>query len=145
MILSGTEIIRQRELGRIQIDPFAPNQVNPNSYNFRLGATIMSYINEVLDPRIPQPVSTETIPESGMLLYPNKIYLGHTEEIMGSDHFVPCIRGRSSTARMGLFVHCNRRSHRHRFTQSMDASTTCGTTFTNIARDVDRSSYILVR
>ena len=28
-----------------------------------------------------------------------------TEEVMGSDRFVPIIHGRSSTARMGLFVH----------------------------------------
>lgn len=36
---------------------------------------------------------------------PEMIYLGHTREVMGSDHYVPIIRGRSSTARLGLFIH----------------------------------------
>ena len=33
MILSGLEIARQIELGTIQIDPFDPVRLNPNSYN----------------------------------------------------------------------------------------------------------------
>ena len=39
------------------------------------------------------------------MLYPNKIYLGFTTEIIGSDNYVPIITGRSSTGRLGLFVH----------------------------------------
>jgi dCTP deaminase len=105
MILTGPEIERQRALGRIQIDPFAVDQINPNSYNFRLGNTISTYVNDVLDPRVRQDVVTEEISSAGILLSPKKIYLGHTLEVMGSDFFVPIIRGRSSTARMGLFVH----------------------------------------
>lgn len=31
--------------------------------------------------------------------------MGHTLEVMGSDHYVPIIRARSSVARLGLFVH----------------------------------------
>lgn len=40
MILRGKEIDRERQLGRITIEPFTPEQVNPNSYNFRLGGTM---------------------------------------------------------------------------------------------------------
>lgn len=105
MILTGPEITKQRSLGRIKIDPFAENQLNPNSYNFRLGRTIKWYKNRVLDVKVKQETETTTITESGFVLEPTRIYLGHTEEKMGSDHYVPIIRGRSSTARIGLFVH----------------------------------------
>ena len=43
--------------------------------------------------------------DAGFLLERDRIYLGHTLEVMGSDTFVPIIRGRSSTARLGLFIH----------------------------------------
>ena len=39
-----------------------------------------------------------------MVLEVNKVYLGFTKEIIGSDHYVPIITGRSSTGRLGLFV-----------------------------------------
>ena len=105
MILTGPEILRQQALGRIQIDPFRPDQINPNSYNFRLGSILKQYVNTELDARIRQQVEILEIPSQGFVLQPDRIYLGHTEEIMGSDHYVPIIRGRSSTARIGLFVH----------------------------------------
>lgn len=105
MILTGPEITKQHSLGRIKIDPFSANQLNPNSYNFRLGRTIKWYKNRELDVKVKQEVETFSIPDSGMVLEPARIYLGHTEEIMGSNHYVPIIRGRSSTARIGLFVH----------------------------------------
>lgn len=105
MILTGPEIASQRERGRIQIDPFDDQRVNPNSYNFALGGKILTYKNKIIDPKQQQPVNETTIPDDGLVLYPDRIYLGHTQEIMGSDYYVPIIKGRSSTARMGLFVH----------------------------------------
>ncbi len=105
MILTGNEIKQQIDEGRIKIDPFNENQLNPNSYDFRLGDTLKYYTNEILDPKIKQPVKEVRIPESGFVLSPGRIYLGHTFEIMGSDFYVPIIRGRSSTARLGLFIH----------------------------------------
>lgn len=105
MILTGTEILRQVGLGRIQIDPFSENRLNPNSYNFRLGRTIKTYRAETLDVRIKQEVDVHNLSDEGMILSPGRIYLGHTVETMGSDYYVPIIKGRSSTARLGLFVH----------------------------------------
>ncbi|PZG45878.1 dCTP deaminase [Spongiactinospora gelatinilytica] len=105
MILTGAEITRQHEQGRITIDPFATGQVNPNSYNFRLGPTIKTYTSDILDVARPNPVRTLTIGANGLVLQPDRIYLGHTVEVMGSDHYVPIIRARSSVARLGLFVH----------------------------------------
>ncbi|NKY28233.1 dCTP deaminase [Nocardia gamkensis] len=105
MILTGSEIARQRDLGRIEIKPFSAGQINPNSYDFRLGSIIKTYTDYVLDSRRRNPTSMISIPDSGLVLNPGRIYLGHTLEIMGSDHYVPIIRAKSSTARLGLFVH----------------------------------------
>lgn len=105
MILTGPEIIHQVELNRIKITPFDISQINPNSYNFRLGDRIKYYVSHVLDPKVKQEVEEVQIDQNGYLLEPGKIFLGHTQEIMGSDYYVPIIRGRSSTARLGLFVH----------------------------------------
>lgn len=105
MILTGHEIEKQVKAGRIKIDPFNPKSLNPNSYNFRMGDKIKYYINTILDPKIKQEVEETIIGSEGLVLQPNKIYLGHTLEIMGSDYYVPVIRGRSSTARLGLFIH----------------------------------------
>jgi dCTP deaminase len=105
MILTGTEIARQHELGRIHIDPFDERQLNPNSYNFRLGPLLKTYTPEVLDVARPNAVAETVLPEDGMVLSPDRIYLGHTVETMGSDHYVPIIRARSGIARLGLFVH----------------------------------------
>lgn len=105
MILTGNEIERQINLGKIRIDPFYKRNLNPNSYDFSLGPKLKFYKNLVLDPKEKQPVNEVEISEDGYVLEPGRIYLGHTNETMGSKYFVPIIRGRSSTARLGLFIH----------------------------------------
>lgn len=105
MILSGSKIKEEVGKGNIIIEPFNPEQINPNSYNFSLGETIKVYKNKLLDAKKNNEVETIIIPKAGLLLKPNRIYLGHTKEKMGSKKYVPIIRGRSSTGRLGLFVH----------------------------------------
>lgn len=105
MILTGEEIKKEYELGRIRISPFSSDQINPNSYDFRLGNVIKTYKNNILDPKVKQETNSVIIDENGLTLFPDKIYLGHTFETMGSDFYVPIIRAKSSIARLGLFVH----------------------------------------
>jgi dCTP deaminase len=105
MILTGNEILRQVRLGRIQISPFDERRINPNSYNFRLGNILKVYRERVLDVRKRNEVEELKLSGEGLILQPDKIYLGHTVEVMGSDFFVPIIRARSSIARLGLFIH----------------------------------------
>ena len=105
MILTGSEIKQRVELGEIVITPFDENQLNPNSYNFRLGDYLFVYKNNILDTRVQQPTERIDIPEEGLLIEPDKVYLGFIKEKMGSNYFVPIINGRSSTGRLGLFVH----------------------------------------
>jgi dCTP deaminase len=105
MILTGPQIELERRNGRLHISPWTPAHVSPNSYDFRLGDTLLAYRNYVLDCRKKNPTETLTIPEEGLVLHAGRIYLGHTIEVMGSEHYVPIIRGRSSVARLGLFIH----------------------------------------
>ena len=82
MILSGKEIKRQLGTG-IHIEPFQEKLLNPNSYNLRLFEELLVYDNPVLDMKTPNPTSRITIPEEGLLLEPNKLYLGRTIEALG--------------------------------------------------------------
>jgi dCTP deaminase len=104
MILSGREI-RNKLGSEIIIDPFNPDQLNPNSYNLRLHQDLLVYDNSVLDMRTPNPASKVSIPEDGILLESNKLYLGRTQEYTATDGLVPMLEGRSSIGRLGLFVH----------------------------------------
>lgn len=104
MILSGTEIKKQVDKNKITIFPFDENCVNPNSYNVELGEFLKVYQDDVLDSKKQLKTKTIKIPKQGIVLEPNKIYLGCTKEVIGSDYFVPTITGRSSSGRLGLFV-----------------------------------------
>lgn len=104
MILSGKEI--QRHMGKdIVIRPFDPKRLNPNSYNLSLHNELLVYENRLLDMKVPNPVKTLTIPESGLVLEPDKLYLGRTNEFTQTNRFVPMLEGRSSVGRLGLFIH----------------------------------------
>lgn len=104
MILTGPEITAAAGDGRITISPFSSEQVNPNSYNVRLGDTLLTYESGVIDAYEPHPTRTHVIDESGFVLQPDQLYLGHTVERVGSDVYVPLLFGRSSVGRLGLFV-----------------------------------------
>jgi dCTP deaminase len=104
MILSGRQI--RNHLGsEIAIDPFNPEQLNPNSYNLRLHDELVVYDAPVLDMRAENPVSRLRIPPEGLELEPDRLYLGRTLEYTATDGFVPMLEGRSSIGRLGLFVH----------------------------------------
>jgi dCTP deaminase len=104
MILSGREILRH--MGKeIMIEPFDASRVNPNSYNLSLAGELLVYENDVLDMKTQNPTKKIVIPESGLLLEPNKLYLGRTNEFTKTEKFVPMLEGRSSTGRLGLFIH----------------------------------------
>lgn len=106
MILSGLEIVRQIGLGNISIQPFNASQVNPNSYNLTLDNYLLVYKDAIIDSR---KKNLETyrieIPETGLLLEPNRLYLGKTVEWTEVKCFVPRIEGRSSLGRIGFESH----------------------------------------
>jgi dCTP deaminase len=104
MILTGSEIKKQVEHGMIVIDPFEEEQINPNSYNYRLGDDY-SQVPELLSlGHSDQDESFQRIPEDGLQLEPGIIYLANTYETIGSSKYVTLLIGRSSVARLGLFL-----------------------------------------
>lgn len=101
MILTGCKIEEELKAGNIRIEPFSEDQINPNSYNYRLGSTLKVF--DYFDGN--KSVFKEiTIPESGYILEPKKMYLGHTKEIIGSSKYAMSLIGRSSLGRYGLFL-----------------------------------------
>ncbi|HMO14382.1 MAG TPA: dCTP deaminase [Pirellulaceae bacterium] len=104
MILSGEEIY-QRLGSDIVIDPYDHRNINPNSYNLTLHPDVMVYEEVVLDMKKCNRVRRFKIPEEGMTLEPNRLYLGRTVERTETHNLVPMIEGRSSIGRLGLFVH----------------------------------------
>ncbi|MBS9768201.1 MAG: dCTP deaminase [Flavobacteriaceae bacterium] len=104
MILSGKEI--EKRLGTdIIIEPYAPTQINPNSYNLKLANELLVYNEPVLDMKQKHTATKLTIPEEGLILEPNRLYLGRTVEYTETHNLVPMLEGRSSIGRLGLFIH----------------------------------------
>jgi dCTP deaminase len=106
MVLSGEEI-KARQGADIRITPFCEECLNPNSYNLTLHNELLVYEEVVLDVKQPNRFRRINIPDEGMILSPGQIYLGRTVEHTETHNLVPMIEGRSSIARLGLFVHCS--------------------------------------
>lgn len=104
MILSGIEISKLIDK-EIFIDPFRPEQLNPNSYNLRLHPELLVYQEPVLDMKRDNPTQRMTIPSEGLVLEPGRLYLGSTVESIYTKHYVPMLEGRSSIGRLGIVVH----------------------------------------
>ena len=99
MILTRAAILENVRAGRITIDPFEPQCLNPNSYNYHLGGTLVRVATSSMsaEERI-------LIPAHGYRLEPRQIYLGSTQERIGSETFAMNLLGRSSLGRLGLFL-----------------------------------------
>lgn len=87
------------------IEPFTETQLNPNSYNLKLHNELLVYTEDVLDMKKENGFERITIPEEGLVLEPNRLYLGRTMEYTRTLNAVPMLEGRSSIGRLGLFVH----------------------------------------
>jgi dCTP deaminase len=129
MILSGNEIRRQVQEGRIEITPFRPDHINPASVDLTLGDEIGVYANWVEVPFLQSPNFVEDgrgfrardrvfdikeepyllkykiSPEKGWVLRPGIGYLAHTAERVNTDFFVPILDGKSSIGRLFVKIH----------------------------------------
>lgn len=104
MILSGLEIEKRIDKD-ISIVPFNITQLHSNSYNLKLHNELLIYSDPILDMKKPNSTILINIPEDGLILYPNKLYLGRTLEYTETHNLVPMLEGRSSIGRLGIFVH----------------------------------------
>jgi dCTP deaminase len=104
VILTGSEIHREVLAGRIHIDDFDPQRLEPNSYGFRLAPEIITYSDDVLDVRSPVTARTTVIGDEGMLLQPGRFYLGGTMEGMGSPHYAATLYACRSVSTLGVWI-----------------------------------------
>ncbi len=105
MILSDTRILEEIEKGTIKIEPYKRECLGSNSYDVHLGKHLATYKNDELDARQHNEIEHFEIPEEGIVLYPNKFYLGVTEEYTETFAHVPFLEGKSSTGRLGIDIH----------------------------------------
>jgi dCTP deaminase len=112
MILSDRDIRAEIDAGRIVIDPFVPDAIQPSSVDLHLGNRFRVFRNNrtaVIDPREEQPELTELVEIGGdepFVLHPNEFVLGATyERVTLPDDLVARLEGRSSLGRLGLLIH----------------------------------------
>jgi dCTP deaminase len=112
MILSDRDIRAQIEAGRIVIEPFTPESVQPSSVDLHLANRFRVFRNSrypYIDVRIEQPELTELVEISGddpFILHPGEFVLGSTlEKVALPDDLVARLEGKSSLGRLGLLIH----------------------------------------
>ncbi len=112
MILSDRDIRAEIDAGRIVIDPYRPDAVQPSSIDLHLGNRFRVFRNNrtaVIDPREEQPELTELVEIVGdepFVLHPGEFVLGATfERVALPDDLVARLEGRSSLGRLGLLIH----------------------------------------
>ena len=105
MILSDREILAGVDAGQIVIEPYDRACLGTNSYDVHLGATLATYDDDVLDARKHNAISYHEIPEEGLVLHPNRLYLGVTQEYTETHATVPFLEGKSSVGRLGIDIH----------------------------------------
>lgn len=103
MILTKNEIIKGVLNGDIVIEPFDYKKLGTVSYKFKLSDQITE-INHTVNSRNKHSVKIFKIEKEGIILYPNTLYLTHTDEFMGSNLFVQKIFGLREIANKGIFL-----------------------------------------
>ncbi|MFJ5265693.1 dCTP deaminase domain-containing protein [Streptomyces sp. NPDC088387] len=104
MILTGAAIKQAVRSNDIVIEPFDPDRVSPNAYDWRLGDQI-KVCHGTLDAAVPGDFEECTIPEDGLVLLPDRLYLGVTYERTSSERYAQLINGDHSTGSLGIWVH----------------------------------------
>ncbi len=112
MVLSDQTIREEIEAGRILIDPYEPDLVQPSSVDLRVDSTYRVFNNSrypFIDVREPmEDLTTLVRPEEGdpFILHPGEFVLGQTlERVTLPDDLVARLEGKSSLGRLGLLIH----------------------------------------
>lgn len=110
-MLTGSEILKRVNSGDIIITGFDKSRLNPNSYDLTLNKTLKVYTDvedssdKFLDMKSLPSTRDITIPDCGLVLKPGILYLGSTNEKTMCNDLIPCIDGKSSIGRLGIFTH----------------------------------------
>ena len=112
MVLSDRDIRAEIEAGRIVIDPFTPDAIQPSSVDLHLDRRFRVFRNSrypYIDVRADQPELTELVEIGGddpFILHPGEFVLGSTlERVELPNDLVARLEGKSSLGRLGLLIH----------------------------------------
>ncbi|MBA3688910.1 MAG: dCTP deaminase [Chloroflexi bacterium] len=112
MVLSDRDIRAEITAGRIVIDPFIPEAMQPSSVDLHLDRRFRVFRNSrypFIDVRADQPELTELVEIGGddpFILHPGEFVLGSTFERVGlPNDLVARLEGKSSLGRLGLLIH----------------------------------------
>ena len=112
VILSDRSIREEIAAGRIVIDPFDEDCVQPSSVDLKLGPyfrVFRNHTSRVIDVKENQEDLTELIQmpgEEAFILHPGEFVLGSTRERVAlGDDLVARLEGKSSLGRLGLLIH----------------------------------------
>jgi dCTP deaminase len=112
VVLSDRTIRAEIEAGRIEIDPFEEEMLQPASVDVRVDRRFRVFHNArypYIDVRQPMEGLTELVEVSGgepFILHPGEFVLGQTlEHVRLPDDLVARLEGKSSLGRLGLLIH----------------------------------------
>ena len=112
VLLSDRDIRAELDLGRVRLDPYAPEMIQPSSIDVRLDKFFRLFDNHkypFIDPAADQPDLTRAVEvEQGesFILHPGEFVLGSTyEAVTLPDDVAARLEGKSSLGRLGLLTH----------------------------------------
>lgn len=112
MLLPDHEIETEIAAGRVGLDPFDPEMIQPCSIDVRLSRDFLVFENHlygVIDPAVEQVGLTRPIivdPDDFFILHPGEFVLASTYEYVGlPDTIAGRLEGKSSLGRLGLMTH----------------------------------------
>jgi dCTP deaminase len=112
VVLSDRTIRRLLDEGRIGIDPYAPELMQPSSLDVRVDRYFRVFRNSrypFIDVKTQQEDLTElveVVAEEAFILHPGEFVLGSTlERVTLPDDLVARLEGKSSLGRLGLLIH----------------------------------------
>jgi dCTP deaminase len=112
VVLSDRSIKEQMMTGRIRIEPFDPDDIQPSSVDLHLGSGFQVFRNSrypYIDPSREQAGLMELVSATEgepFVLHPGEFVLAATiERIVLPDDIVARLEGKSSLGRLGLLIH----------------------------------------
>jgi dCTP deaminase len=112
VLLSDRDILAEIDSGRLALDPFHEEMIQPSSIDVRLDRFFRVFENHRyphIDPAVEQPDLTRLVEPDGeepFILHPGEFVLASTYEVITlPDDLASRLEGKSSLGRLGLLTH----------------------------------------
>ncbi|GAA1243894.1 dCTP deaminase [Prauserella halophila] len=112
MLLSDRDLRKELDAGRLAVDPYGPQMLQPSSIDVRLDRFFRVFDNTRythIDPSLQQDELTSLVEKTegeAFVLHPGEFVLGSTFELFSlPDDLAGRLEGKSSLGRLGLLTH----------------------------------------